>query len=202
MLLPVVPLNLMDEEKLDAGAVGLLPALTFQSFVLLLRVALVLLAVVLFFWVLYWWNKVWGDMLNDAGPKKMWTKLQTTWCHHCKYFQVEKTKATTCKVWGREWGRSAAIAYQVLAQLATELPEQPPFPDVFPLFVCCIDSWWCLHRERRRMRRYRCRCFGYKWVMTGWWVAIISCANSHAVCTANAVQVTAAISEPLKNLVA
>ena len=120
----------------------------------------------------------------------------------CKYFQVEKTKATTCKVWGREWGRSAAIAYQVLAQLATELPEQPPFPDVFPLFVCCIDSWWCLHRERRRMRRYRCRCFGYKWVMTGWWVAIISCANSHAVCTANAVQVTAAISEPLKNLVA
>lgn len=49
MLLPVVPLNLMDEEKLDAGAVGLLPALTFQSFVLLLRVALVLLAVVLFF---------------------------------------------------------------------------------------------------------------------------------------------------------
>ena len=49
MLLPVVPLNLMDEEKLDAGVVGLLPALTFQSFALLLRVALVLLAFVLFF---------------------------------------------------------------------------------------------------------------------------------------------------------
>jgi hypothetical protein len=49
MLLPVVPLNLMDEERLDAGVVGLLPALAFQSFALLLRVALVLLAVVLFF---------------------------------------------------------------------------------------------------------------------------------------------------------
>jgi len=49
MLLPVVPLKLTDEEKLDAGVVGLLPALAFQSFALPLRVALVLLAFVLFF---------------------------------------------------------------------------------------------------------------------------------------------------------